>query len=650
MPQGVSFFCFCIPDSGADLRQFVRVFQKQGVFVMAEKTGSGELSRDGVLLPENLSANGSLRSRGAVFASSPETDLFVPAAVPRVYSVSEIAAEVREKVEVIRNVRVRGEISEWSFRKNLFFSLRDQNSVIRCCMFRVRGIPAPEQNRTGKMAEVSGRFSYYAPSGSLSFIADSITITDREGMIMQALREGIRYLEDNGYTRNLLPLPPPSRISTIGIVTAQGKQAVRDAVGTIKKRNPLVNIVLYYCSVQGDAAPDEIMTAIYLANMRSFRDHCDALLVVRGGGSLEDLACFNDLRLCLYATQTRIPIVTGIGHSANDTLLDHVASLKAITPTAAAEAVTTDLRDAELYLNAYRQRYEAFMLKHLSGLRSHLGHLGSRMNNVSPLVFAREQHRNLAHLEQCLLWSWGERQTFRKQALLDLRSRLDIVRSSIRNSENSLRDLELRISRIIPDMQSRNAGMAELSRRMETAAEDMLRVYSGKLQDLERRLIRNSPRNCLRDQSEILQELKNRMLAAMKDRIAVSRGRLHDARLSFSGIRPDLSGLRHRLELLLNRMRENARAGILGSRRSFEVLAGRLNARNPLTLLSQGYAIVSRASGGIVSADNTGKGDTVKIRVLGALFTADITGREPRDDERTAGGGEKESLSVPENR
>ena len=571
---------------------------------MTEKAGSGTGAPGGSLLPAGtLSGRGALRYAAVPdFSPFPETDLLVPEAAPRVYSVSEIAAEVREKVEVIRNVRVRGEISEWSLRKNLFFSLRDQNSVIRCCMFRIRGIPAPEQNRTGKMAEVTGRFSYYAPSGSLSFIADSITITDREGLIMQALREGIRYLEDNGYTRNLLPLPPRSRITTIGIVTAQGKQAVRDAVGTIKKRNPLVNIVLYYCAVQGEAAPGEIMNAIYLANMRSYRDRCDVLLVVRGGGSLEDLSCFNDLRLCLYATQTRIPIVTGIGHSANDTLLDHVASFKAITPTAAAEAVTTDLRDAEQYLNSCQQRYESVMLKHLSGLQNHLGHLGSRMNNVSPLVFAREQNRNLSHLEQRLCWAFGGLLAERRQYLLNLRSRFDIVRSSVRNSQN-------------------------------------------RLQDLERRLIRNSPQKCLQERAGRLLDLKNRLRAAMNGSINESRSRIHDIGISFLRVSPDLSGYHHRLDLLLNRMRENVTAGILDARRSLEVCAGRLNARNPLTLLSQGYAIVSRASGGIVTSGNTRKGDTVGIRVLGASFTAEITGMELRNDETAAAPG---SGSLPE--
>lgn len=556
---------------------------------------------------------------------------------PRVYSVSEASDLVRERVEVIRNVRIRGEISNWSFRRYLYFSLREKDAVISCCMFRDPGIPSPETDRSGKMAEVLGSFTFYSKKGTLSLRVDRIVITDREGLFMQALREGIRFLEDQGYTRNLLPLPPPAKITSIGIITAQGKQAARDAVGTIRRRNPLVNIVLYYSAMQGDAAPGQIMDAIYLANMRKYRDHCDVLLVVRGGGSVEDLACFNDLKLSVYATETRIPIVTGIGHTGNDTLLDHVASLKAATPTAAAELVTTDLREADSWLRAYRLRYRSVMNNSLAALKRNLDHLQSRLNSVSPAVFAAEKRQYLSHLYQRMLWAFSGQISERYQELEALRIRLEKARDNVRNYSQTLRSLELRLWKAAPDPRKYRGDLMELSRRMGNISRDRLREYGDRLQDLERRLLELSPARCIKDRAERLQDLRHRMQIAMGDVLTAKAHDLHERALDFAGVRPDLRERRHYLEQLSSRLEKTAgeRLRLLGSR--LAVLTGRLNARNPLTLLSQGYAIVSREGGGIVAADNTRPEDLVHIRVLGARFTAKVTAAELLPGENAAG-------------
>ncbi len=556
---------------------------------------------------------------------------------PRVYSVSEAADLVRERVEVIKNVRIRGEISNWSYRKFLYFSLREKDAVISCCMFRDPGIPAPEIDRSGKMAEVRGSFSFYAKKGTLSFRVDSIVITDKEGLFMQALREGIRFLEDQGYTRNLLPLPAPSEITSVGIITAQGKQAARDAVGTIRRRNPLVNIVLYYSAMQGDAAPEQIMNAIYLANMRRYRDHCDVLLVVRGGGSVEDLACFNDLKLSVYATETRIPIVTGIGHTGNDTLLDHVASLKAATPTAAAELVTTDLREADAWLRAYRLRYSSVMNNSLAALKRNLDHLRSRLNSVSPAVFAAEKRQYLSHLSQRMTWAFSGQLSERCQELEALRIRLETARDNVRNYSQTLRSLELRLWKAAPDPRKYRGDLLELSRRMGNISRDRLRENGELLQDLERRLQTLSPARCLKERAQRLQDLRNRMQKAMNAALTARAQDLHERALAFAGVRPDLGESRHYLEKLRSRLETSAgdKIRLLGS--SLAVLAGRLNARNPLTLLSQGYAIVSRESGGIVQSGNTKPGDLVHIRVLGARFTAEVTAAELLPGENAAG-------------
>ena len=559
------------------------------------------------------------------------------AGAPRVYSVSEASDLVKERVEVIRNVRIQGEISNWSYRKYLYFSLREKDAVISCCMFRDPGIPSPEIDRSGKMAEVLGSFTFYSKKGTLSFRVDRIVITDREGLIMQALREGIRFLEDRGYTRNLLPLPPPAQITSIGIITAQGKQAARDAVGTIRRRNPLVNVVLYYSAMQGDAAPEQIMDAIYLANMRKYRDHCDVLLVVRGGGSVEDLACFNDLKLSLYATETRIPIVTGIGHTGNDTLLDHVASLKAATPTAAAELVTTDLREADSWLRAYRLRYYSVMNNSLTALQRNLEHLLSRLNSVSPAVFAAEKRQYLSHLSQRMLWAFGGQQSERYQKLEALRVRLETVQDSVRSSSQTLRSLELRLWKAAPDTRQYRGDLMELSRRMGDASRDRLREYGEVLQNLERRLTGLSPARCLKDRAARLLDLRNRMHKAMNAVLIARAQDLHERALAFAGVRPDLGESRHYLDQLKIRLEKNTGERLQLCGNSLAVLAGRLNARNPLKLLSQGYAIVSREGGGIVASDNTKPGDLVHIRVLGARFTAKVTAAELIPQENAAG-------------
>ncbi|MCX7278666.1 MAG: exodeoxyribonuclease VII large subunit [Burkholderiales bacterium] len=323
-----------------------------------------------------------------------------PALAPRIWPVGALCRAIADALEARFNpVAVRGEISGFSRASSghCYFNLKDGQGQIRCAMFRRAASLLDFAPRDGELVEVRGRLGVYEPRGDLQLIVESMGRAGQGALFEQFLRLKAQ-LESEGLfdPARKRPLPPLPR--GIGVVTSLGAAALHDVVAALQRRVPHIPVVLVPALVQGAAAPAELVKA--LLNLYRFAQaesapeadsvHIDAILLVRGGGSLEDLWAFNDEQLARTICQSPVPVVSGVGHETDFTIADFVADLRAPTPTAAAELVA---QPRDVWLGALAlagQRLQDAALRQLDALGQRLDSAAQRLGRPSSLV-ARQQ-------------------------------------------------------------------------------------------------------------------------------------------------------------------------------------------------------------------------------------------------------------------
>lgn len=276
-------------------------------------------------------------------------------------------------------VRVQGEVSGFSRAASghWYFALKDDDAQVRCVMFRTRNILARRMPRDGDALEVLARVTLYEPRGEYQLNVESLVPTGQGRLYEEFLRLrerlGAEGLFDDARKRAL-----PSMPSTIGIVTSLQAAALRDVVTTLRRRAPYCRIVVYPVPVQGDSAARVIASMLARASVRA---EAEVLLLVRGGGSIEDLWSFNDEAVARAIRASRIPVVVGIGHESDFTIADFAADLRAPTPTAAAEVVAPDAAALGLVIEGRTDRLR-------SALQSRLGAWLQRLDYAQRALLA----------------------------------------------------------------------------------------------------------------------------------------------------------------------------------------------------------------------------------------------------------------------
>lgn len=276
-----------------------------------------------------------------------------------ILTISQLNEIVKNKIEDgLTGIQITGEISNLSrpASGHLYFTLKDSHAQVKCAMFKYAAnqLRAPLQN--GNQVLVVANASLYEPRGDFQLIVNKLQL-DGEGMLQvqfdilkkKLLNAG---LLDSKHKRTIPPFP-----KNIGIITSPSGAAIQDILKTLNRRYPMGNIIIYPCLVQGKDASKSITFQISTANRRK---ECDIILLARGGGSLEDLWCFNEEAVANAIFESKIPIITGIGHETDTTIADFVADLRAATPTAAAELSTPDIKE---------------WMKKLVEIERHLSHL-----------------------------------------------------------------------------------------------------------------------------------------------------------------------------------------------------------------------------------------------------------------------------------
>lgn len=286
-----------------------------------------------------------------------EPDSADPLAAERVWAVGPLVRAVADTVAARFNpVAVQGEVSGFSRAASghCYFALKDEAGQVRCAMFRRVADGLAFAPRDGQRVQVRGRLDIYGPRGDLQLIVEGMKPAGQGSLYEQFLRVKAA-LQAEGLFEAERKRPLPAYPRHVGVVTSLGAAALRDVVTALRRRAPHLAVTVFPASVQGAQAPGELVAALHAAN--AFRgDHgaCELLLLVRGGGSLEDLWAFNDETVVRAVARSAVPVVAGVGHETDFTLVDFAADLRAPTPTAAAElcAAPREQRLAELaYLN-----------------------------------------------------------------------------------------------------------------------------------------------------------------------------------------------------------------------------------------------------------------------------------------------------------
>ena len=258
-----------------------------------------------------------------------------------VYSVARLNREVRGLLEAgLPSIWIEGELSNFSrpASGHWYFSLKDEAAQVRCVMFRQRNLAIRVAPQDGMQVLLRARVGLYEPRGDFQLIVDHLEEAG-EGLLrrrFEALKLALAAegLFDAGRKR-----APPRLPRRIGVVTSPSGAAIRDVLQVLRRRFPAIPVLLYPVPVQGATAAREIAEMLAIADRRA---EVDVLLLVRGGGSLEDLWAFNDESLARAISQLSLPVISGIGHEVDFTIADFVADLRAPTPSAAAELAVPD--------------------------------------------------------------------------------------------------------------------------------------------------------------------------------------------------------------------------------------------------------------------------------------------------------------------
>jgi len=316
-------------------------------------------------------------------------------------TVSQFTFRVRKLLEgdsELQDVWVEGEVSNLSrpASGHIYFTLKDKNASLKCVMWKTDAARARPNIQEGAAVEVHGKIAVYEPQGQYQLIVNMIH-PKGEGALFQEFLRLKAMLEAEGLfdpeRRRLIPVLPKK----IGIVTSATGAALRDMLNTIRRRLPLVQVILAPSPVQGVEAPPALVNALQSLN----KQNPDVILLARGGGSIEDLWAFNDERVVRAVADSKAPVICGVGHETDFTLCDFAADLRAPTPTAAAELATqTTIDDLHEQLTFHSSRLTFLISSLLADQKTFISSLASRLKYVSPERRIQSEYQHLDELSR----------------------------------------------------------------------------------------------------------------------------------------------------------------------------------------------------------------------------------------------------------
>ena len=364
-----------------------------------------------------------------------------------IYSVSQLNQSVRLMLEnQLGAIWLTGEISNFSqpVSGHWYLSLKDENAQVRCAMFRMKNMRVSFRPTNGMQVLVRANVSLYEPRGDYQLIIESMHLAG-EGLLMQQFEALKLKLAAEGLFAQHLKKNLPHFSKAVGIITSKTGAALQDILHILQRRDPSLKIIIYPTAVQGKDAATEIAQMIELANQRQ---EVDVLIVGRGGGSLEDLWCFNEEMVARAIFHSHLPVISAVGHETDVTIADFVADVRAPTPSAAAELVSRNQTELLQQLQYRRQRLEIALDRLFAEKQQKLRHLSLRLHNQHPQAQLRIQQQlitQLSHrLQQTLRHHWQK--TAENLTALSMRLYKNPLPLRLQQYEQQLAQLKVRLN------------------------------------------------------------------------------------------------------------------------------------------------------------------------------------------------------------
>ena len=285
-------------------------------------------------------------------------------------TVTDLNKYIKNKIdgdEMLNNVLVKGEISNFKnhYTGHMYFTLKDENSLIKCVMFKSYTTHLSFMPKDGMKVMVLGSVAVFERDGIYQIYAKAMK-EDGPGSLYTAYEELKKKLEQEGLFAESHKKKIPFMPKTIGVLTSNTGAVIRDIINVSTRRNPGVHIRLYPVPVQGPGAAEKIAEGIKFMNENKL---ADVLIIGRGGGSLEDLWPFNEEIVARAIYDSELPIISAVGHETDFTIADFVADLRAPTPSAAAELAVANIEDVRETLKLYNNRYKVALKKKIELMR-----------------------------------------------------------------------------------------------------------------------------------------------------------------------------------------------------------------------------------------------------------------------------------------
>ena len=365
----------------------------------------------------------------------------------KIISVTELNKLAKSLLENgIPKLWIEGEISNLArpASGHIYFSLKDEASQIRCAWFKQRqSINANDISNGMKMLAL-GKISLYQPRGEYQFIIEKME-TAGEGDLKRKYEELKQKLFNEGLFDREKKLEIPKLPKKIGVITSPSGAAIRDVLSILKRRFPLLPIVIFPITVQGDNAAPDIENALKKANLRA---DCDVLILTRGGGSLEDLWAFNEEIVARAIHTSKIPIISAIGHETDTTIADFVSDIRAPTPSGAAEIVTPDQNELLKLLKTLFGRIEHETNQYINSKSQSMDWLSKRLSQSNPIMTVRKQIEISGNLRKLLFSSIGRNLSLHSKAVDSLKFRLNSSspKLEIQKAISHLSEMQLKIT------------------------------------------------------------------------------------------------------------------------------------------------------------------------------------------------------------
>lgn len=345
-----------------------------------------------------------------------------------VLSISQVNDYIRGLMDndhLLGSIAVRGEISNYKVYPSghHYFTLKDESSALRCVMFKGNALRLRFRPENGMKVLAFGKISVYPRDGAYQLYCSALTL-DGVGDLHAAFEQLKEKLSKQGLFDPNHKKPIPLFPGVIGIITSSAGAAVHDMIRILKKRYPLTKVRLLPVRVQGAEAPGEICSAIRYAN---YFDLADVLIVGRGGGSIEDLWAFNDESVARAIYDSRIPVISAVGHEPDVTISDYVADLRAATPSNAAELAVPDQVALRQTMDSMSDAIANALMRQLKASKRHLSVLAQSNTLKSPTAYLDRQRESLGNIMGKLSATQANYIAIRKQRFIGLTSKLDAM-------------------------------------------------------------------------------------------------------------------------------------------------------------------------------------------------------------------------------